>query len=410
MAERFSFYDNDTGVLIQSAESGPIDGFPSGSRAVATLDSATSTLEGNDAFDIARYEVMRDKSHFGSTHTAKVESFFTIKSEDVSPCLGKPRVLAPTHFYANHASYSEVRSEIDHALVQRSELVFSTFPQNQMWKCKYLDGANVREMHITCFFDAVKCDHIVEVKRVHGDGIFSKYPELFSVLKQAFGVDINNKRMPNAPPLLRSAPPLPCRNKINTVEQFLGSLQCVFSMAKASFLETRLEGVKMLITTLDKPEHVKFVEASPSTCLLPVLDVLLSLVNDSYEEIVEFAVVCLSQLIHRLSHNIDAVMMIVIYEQSALLGSLLREIRNDSVSYEFYLHAHRRRIAVQALQTLLLTSGMSMDANEKMKEVFRCELQAMGFLGARVWEEYVGHILDDKLKSAALSFSAVFDN
>lgn len=142
MAERFSFYDNDSGEIIQSGENGPIDGFPSASRAMASLDSATSTLEGNDMFDIVRYEVLRGKSIFGSTHVSKFDSSVPIKFETTSPCLGKPRILAPTHFYTKRTSFYEVKDEIDRSLAQRPELAFCTFPQNQM-------------VNSICYFDTI---------------------------------------------------------------------------------------------------------------------------------------------------------------------------------------------------------------------------------------------------------------
>lgn len=141
MAERFSFYDNDTGDIIQSGENGPIDGFPSASRAMASLDSATSTQEGNDMFDIIRQEAMRGKSIFGLTREAKFDSSAPLKFETTSPCLGKPRILAPTHIYAKRTSYHEVKGVIDRALEQRTELAFSTFPKNQMVGAAYFNDS-----------------------------------------------------------------------------------------------------------------------------------------------------------------------------------------------------------------------------------------------------------------------------
>lgn len=401
MAERFSFYDNDTGDIIQSGENGPIDGFPSASRAMASLDSTTSTLEGNDMFDIIRLD---GKSIFGSTPDAKINLSEPIKFQTTSPCLGKPRILAPTHFYTKHGSYNEVKYEIDRSLGQRSELAFSTFPQNQMWKCKYLEGANIRELHLTCFYDTIKGDHLIEIKRVHGDGLFPKYPELLSVLKQAFGVADQSR--PNAPSFLRSAPALPGRKNVITVEQFTSSLHSILNMGKESFLETRLESVKMIITMLEKKENLMILENNVDTCLIPVCEGLLLWLQDGFEEIVEFAVVCLSQIILNLSHNTAISSLLASFSEGKLVNCLLQQIRNDSVSYEEYLHIHRRRIASHALHTLITSHGN----NQEVRKAIFQELQNMGFEVAQKWEVYVGHLHDEKLKLSAMTLTSVFNN
>lgn len=240
---------------------------------------------------------------------------------------------------------------------------------------------------------------MIEIKRVHGDGLFPRYPELFSVLKQAFGVAENSR--PNAPSFPRSAPPLPCRKIPITPEQLAASLKSILTMGKESFLETRLESVKMMIAMLEKKENMAIIEQNVDLCLLPVCEALLSWLQDEFEETVEFAVVCLSQLIFNLSHNTTTLTVIASFEQSKLVNYLLREVRNDSVSYESYLHIHRRRIACNALHTLV---------NHATKQVLYKELQNMGFEDAQMWEVYVGHLRDEKLKMNAVTLTAVFIN
>lgn len=264
---------------------------------------------------------------------------------------------------------------------------------------------------MTCFYDTIKGDHLIELKRVHGDGLFPKYPDLLSVLKQAFGVA--DQTRPNAPSFLRSAPPLPSRKTAITVDQFSSTLKSILNMGKQNFLESRLESVKMMISLLDKKDNMKIIEENIDVVLLLVIEACCLWLQDEFEEIVEFAVVCLSQLASNVSHNINLLTLIASYGQGKIVNCLFREIRNDSVSYEAYLHTHRRRIACQTLHTLLnLESGSTLETgiNLEVQKVFVQEMQNMGFEAAQMWQAYVGHLHDEKMKNVAMTFTVVFTN
>jgi hypothetical protein len=101
-------------------------------------------------------------------------------------CPEKPCFVPPnTSFFASESNYEKLKEKMEKALGMLEEFFdWSYFENDCMWKCKYFHGSSLREKHVYCYWDSVKEDHIIEVKRVQGDSFHPSFPvDFFSKLK-----------------------------------------------------------------------------------------------------------------------------------------------------------------------------------------------------------------------------------
>lgn len=166
----------------------------------------------------------------------------------------------------------------------------------------------MREFHITCFWDSTTDDHIVEVKRVRGDGLQpSNTTDIFAKLKSKLSKSTEDSpvvrrgklRGPLPLPSLKSAPSLSQKISTNlTEEQFLKGVYPIVSMTEDQCFEPRLEAARMLCdlatttksnSSSNSEDKIKYVNGNK--CRELVLKALGKLLQDDFEDVKQFAVV-----------------------------------------------------------------------------------------------------------------------
>lgn len=391
--ENLVFIDKETGDFIEHGAPSDLQ-FPSASRAISLVETSvfsfSSTPSNSGIFGVAEYAV----DNLVDTKS-RASGFENVTSE--SPCPRKPRVLAPTHFYVSTPSFDTLRNKIFECLSARPELVFSEYRRKYLWKCKYLEGSQSREMNISCFWDVTKKDHILEVKRVHGDGLFPQYSDLVTVLKQAFDVKIPSAKLSRC----AGAVGHPFRDGSTEATCPKDCIQLVSDMARNSFYEPRLEAAKMLCDIISK----QAAEKLESPAVLPlILEILVLFLHDQFEHVVEFGVVGLHSLLQKSILAREAVLQ---YKQGVMASCLLAHIRNadcDAITGEddFYLFGQMRRLAGVSLNAIVATVCVDIPC-ESRRRCISSILQQAGFFSKRDWEEYVSTLSDSVLRQSMKS-------
>lgn len=464
--ETFTFYDKDTGDLIQTGSANDYSLSSQTTRAVAAFDlvgpSVVSLNFDHDLINEKLYmpdhllpgkpqfnfeisptssAVYHSPTDFSVPHNAtKLASI----EESSTPCPKKPRILAATHFYVPHECFASLKAGIDHCLTQRSELVFSSFPKKHMWKCKYLEGSQSREMHIHCFWDNTRKSHLVEVKRVHGDGLFPQFTDLTTVLRQGLlppppvpHTDTQKLRpVPCMPPSLLSKSQKinkECSSAPVTESAFRETLHTLHDMAQNAYYEPRLEAVKMLCDTMFRPVSHTFwqpnsVSSDQETGYIGIqtllLETLFLFLRDSHTPVMEFGVVATHALLDRCPQSRSWLMA---FKDGVLVEYLIKHIRNCQKSSdsdyedheeEFYQYAHMRRLAGKAVNLIIMDAcakccGGNNNENSNNQSRSMCKqrrrtlmatiLQRAGYFSREHWLEYISGLEDAVLRESVLS-------
>jgi len=206
------------------------------------------------------------------------------KNSNVNTCPERPYTLMRTHFELDSAKmgvskdgkskFEKIVETMNICLTDFSEYDFTFFPPGDcMWKGKFLQGSSHCEIHVHIYSNSPSPVYIIEANRVEGDSkpFFNFYREFKSLmLNVADEKPVNNFFFD----------PLP--SCTITKEQFLGGIKPIFIMAKESFYESRLEGVKMLCDLAAHPE--KPLLQLPE-CREKVLECLETLVTDNFDHV-----------------------------------------------------------------------------------------------------------------------------
>mmetsp|Transcript_4438 Transcript_4438/g.4854 ORF Transcript_4438/g.4854 Transcript_4438/m.4854 type:complete len:425 (+) Transcript_4438:157-1431(+) len=344
------------------------------------------------------------------------------RSPSDSPrCPEKPCFLAAnTSFLASEANYEKVKDSVERALMMLEDYDWSYFENECAWKCKYFQGSNLRELHVYCYWDSRNEDHILEVKRVRGDGInpassvdfFSKLKsEVTNTQEDCSHAKRGKLRGPLPLPMLGSTSstsslPLPrlslSRSTTSSVfqtmqpvndpnsiseEQFLSGLKPIQSMSSDQFYEPRLEASKMLCDLATKEKKFLELKECHELCLKS-LDALLL---DDFDDVKQFAVMAFASFAE-----------FPLYQKSFLelraLESLVHLINNCPREIPSYHSAQMRRKAAIGLSLLARAHP------NEMREV----LVDMGYETEQAWLDHCGTILDKRTREAAMSMSKCF--
>lgn len=143
-------------------------------------------------------------------------------------------------------------------------------------------------------------------------------------------------------------------------EQFCEGLAPVFAMIRDRYYESRLEAAKMLCDALSPLPSMQLLKLALDT----LLDSLQSLLTDPYEQIRQFGVMAIAEILQSEREQQGKEMATAISKRSAILASLLQLIdispdenerleRNKQQRYMYpYETAQRRRTAMCCLATL----------------------------------------------------------
>mmetsp|Transcript_20480 Transcript_20480/g.15105 ORF Transcript_20480/g.15105 Transcript_20480/m.15105 type:complete len:426 (-) Transcript_20480:445-1722(-) len=424
--ETYTFYDKETGDLIQTGSSNDF-GFNSTTRAITGFTAAPVSVFANfDSGVVIEKASFLDDSLQSSIYDSKESLSKLIEQpilfQTVSPCPKKPRVICPTHFYVQHDTFESLQQDISRCLVEREELVFSAFSKRQLWKCKYLEGSQSREMHIQCYWDGSKKSHCVEVKRVHGDGLFPHHADLVTVLKQGLGVSCQKsaicRKIPVIPPAAFSS-----TKRVDAPEDsFRESIQFLIDMSKSSYFESRLESAKMLCDVISK-QSCCVLEASNIQC--DVLDTINAFLQDQNDAVIEFGVVATHLLLEK---SVAYRSSMIEYNSGSIMVALIAQIRNAEYNVEtgednFYQYAQMRRLAGKSLQLLVSdvcsrccnatdSSSASISNDPARSTQRRCFmsriLQQAGFFSRENWLEYMLQLKDCQLREIVVAVAECY--
>lgn len=217
-----------------------------------------------------------------------------------SPCRYTPCYLVPNHFQADQKCFDQIYESVTRALENLKNthinyIDYEYFPNVTQWKFKYLKGSDLREIHINCYWDSNIEDHIVEMNRVKGDGLFPSTSEFYEKLRQHVLGDsyVPPKVQQGRRPMMPGPPPLRLNGVVAsdvTPEMFLKGINPIIAMAEDQFFEPRLEACKALCDMAKRDPRL----LSLPECQEGVIRVLNSLIVDEFAEIREFAIYALS--------------------------------------------------------------------------------------------------------------------
>lgn len=400
--EARSFQDNSVQLLQVSSSQ------PSGYGAVDSLNISSKHF----------VEVAQTKpSRVPVASSSSVLSLPVTIIPTVPKCSEKPCHLANTNFYCDNSNFEALKSLIEENLYTMTDFDWNYFDDDHMWKCKYLEGSNMREFHITCFWDSAANDHIVEVKRVRGDGLQpSNITDIFAKLKSKLC-----KRSEDSPVVRRGKlrGPLPLPNlklggslknalgvsmaskesNVLTEEQFLKGVTPIVTMTEDNCFEPRLEAARMLCdlaittktATLHSEEKLQFL--SGVKCRELVMKALIKLIQDDFEDVKQFAVVAFEAF-----SQYEAYQECLCHEN--ILLDLVQLIRNCPPDVPSYICAAMRRKAAQGVATLA----------SRNPGMIHHHLELCGFRSANQWKEMIVQTLyDHRTRMAADKITLCFE-
>lgn len=385
----------------------------SGDDANYSKDSIYKSL--NDAkkpptieFIISPFADLRSSDNFRSDFKLTVEdSSASLNAEQPSPCESRPCYLAcNSYFFAQQKNFLQLQEQISKVLsAQPDELIVSYFKDSQMWKCKYFRGSTIREIHISCYWDEVEQDHLLEVRRVYGDG-FGCSLDLLQVLQNSLGVVAASSSSGRSRAFSRPLTPLPLpvRNEAQRSQGFEAGLSSILHMANDSFYETRLEAAKMLCDLFSATNSLHSRPFLQSRAVLePVARSLCQLVAErveQFEEVSDVALMALSSLFKLLevqkegSEGRAALLELLLAAQGEcewLMTVLLDQLR-DCSEEEYFALGHGRRLAGEVL--CLLAESRHAEVLRLLREVVQ---QSLGVLEAGQWAQMTASIHRDAL-------------
>lgn len=278
-----------------------------------------------------------------------------------SPCPATPCYMVPNHFAAQQKNFPTIEASVNRALhILTKEfpdcIDYGYMPDVTQWRLKYLQGSDLREIQINCYWDANLKDHFVEMNRVKGDGLFSPTSRFYETIRQQVLGDnyIAPVIKPGCRPPLTAMPKLPAEfTKIDDEykQRFLKGADHIFAMADGQYFEPRLEAVKALCDLAAKDRLLIEQDA----CREKVVRSLNALLVDEFPDIVQFAVIATAKFAEVPSYKEPL-------SQMASVHSLVSMITNPlAVPLLAYETAQMRR---KAATTLLLVM------NENVADVF----------------------------------------
>jgi hypothetical protein len=286
-------------------------------------------------------------------------------------------------------------------------------------------------MYVFCYWDSAAEDHIIEVKRVKGDGLTPMSVDFFSRLRCCVtnqaddGLHARRGKLRGEPlpmPVFPSSssssapkpsgfplPPLPLgRNggklgllsapaavccgaapdaSLVTEELFLKGIRPILSMATDGLFEPRLEAAKMLcdLATKEKKSWLENQE-----CVDICVKSLEKLLNDEFEDVNQFAVVAFALFAE-----------IPVYQKllsKFVLDNLIKLISNAPRDTPSYSSAQMRRKAAQGLS--ILSKFCSKELSE--------QLIKNGYENEQDWLDHCATVFDKKTREFALQMSACY--
>lgn len=261
------------------------------------------------------------------------------------------------------------------------------------WTCKRSQLASVNNFTVAVFWDPSEQDHVLEIKRVHDEGVRASHQELFSALQKSLLGKVaasaparGGIRCP--PKLVRSSSGcVPTSNIVDvSSSDFLEGIRPIFLMARCPFADTRLESVKMLCDLSTKATAFLTL----SECVEQCCDSLSMLIAEEDNEDLKLLSLVALEAFLQLSCYREA-----ISKRQSTVECLIGMVINCQVETAASIQYRRR--AAQCLALL---------AQAQPEGVLRA-LISMGF-DAQTWERVVQVVADCRTRELARQSGACF--
>jgi len=350
MSRNFQFIDNDSTAAFEL----PSEPYLS--------EEEIRHAASEDAFDINILQSLGGDAMEVDVDTSDTTDLFAAMTAVRNPATSTAPPLKQNCILANQSNFEKVVNVISSKLQESvsMKMSFAYFPDEQIFRVKFLSGSNSRELDIKIVYDSLRRDHIVQIQRVSGDGLFYYKVDLFSLLQSTFDPSVTKKTSSTAAlvPSMEFLSALPALSKVDFESGFLSLLQ----MAQNNYVESRLEAVKMFCEVFNQPTNIQLLVAAENheSLFFPCLRVILSLLQNTaathHREIFEFATIAVCTLIDKLVslRLFDALKVMLEFAKGDLPSLLLTQILGDDSimnmkKEEKYWHVLRRRNVAQSL-------------------------------------------------------------
>jgi len=227
------------------------------------------------------------------------QPLFRSATSNNSPCGGKPMILSRTHFTIESAKANDLcGTDMDvfttmtrtitaylSCFVNEYDFSFIT-PKNAspLWKGKYIQGSVSCDIDINIYTGDSPESFIVEASRMKGDS------KPFHTFYREFKSLVLNTKEEGLSSLVFSSLPVA---KVLSKEQFLHSVRCIFNMATAKYVDSRVEATKMLCDLLSQPHNQYLQLPEFSTACVNHLE---ALIVDDFDDVRQFAIIAFASL------------------------------------------------------------------------------------------------------------------
>lgn len=302
--------------------------------------------------------------------------------------------LSRTHFYLQDATLSGAIQKLlaGFQFLSPYQVATSLSAKENQFFSKVVSRSEVSVFVTSVYFDADKGDHVAEVRRVSGDGSFMRRRDFFEALRLA---TLTSVIEPNEEPVEDEdeEEDLLVGSMQLTREQYYSSISHIVTFARDPYAESRIEGVKMLIDSLQTRHYATYLQ--DMECVRLIVTALNALLYDTVAEVQELTLLAIAAF---------ASWHVNFAKEFATQTGILLEIVRDTPVTELccYKNTLKIRAAVSALKEIALV----------LPEITRESIQNTLNIETREnWAEFMGALVsNDRNLDSDLSTieSAVF--
>mmetsp|Transcript_18654 Transcript_18654/g.20283 ORF Transcript_18654/g.20283 Transcript_18654/m.20283 type:complete len:426 (-) Transcript_18654:200-1477(-) len=329
-------------------------------------------------------------------------------------CPEKPTRVSPNlSFYTKEIDFHRIQVVVDKVLKELSDYDSCFIPSEATWKCKFFRGSNQREIDVSCYWDSFCEDHLVEVKRVKGDGSVAQSrvkncAEIFESLQAAVlsgGEGLVENKPKKGGRLRGGALPLPLSmastKVVQNKELFLQGVEPIVKMADSPNMETRVEAARMLCDLAENADKsLLFLPECQDLCYQSI-ELLLHEHEETDDDLRQFTMMAFGMLC-----EFDCYQECFLHLKD--FDSIIRCVDNAVSSKPSCLCVQMRRQAARGLMALVKKASASPATFPSAKLFLAKQLQCSGFFDEQCWKLHCEQLEDEKLRKLALDISACY--
>lgn len=279
-----------------------------------------------------------------------------------SPCESVPFYVSRSNSISTKLDdFTKVRQEVGTVLDGIEDLCSSYIGDTQSFFCKFSNGSSSREYQVSCFWDRDAQEHIIDVKKLCGDG-FYRFRDISAALRSKFAAEGSQNLSSGLKPSLGSRPslsdfrsvPSSLLDEVDGIldaplsvlrsDLFRDGIERLLAMMKCDYYEGRVQGVKGICDVAASGEKINLCSA---LCVQMLVEALSASLRGSGEVVSEFTVNALEIL------SLESEYLAAFSQSKDLLRDLLDIIRNLSPE-ESYLFSHMMRRSATVLSRVAI--------------------------------------------------------